>query len=187
MRLFKQHNYLEDRAKAEKELEEKEKAAAEDVEEEEEEEEEIEEEEDLSEEYEELLETIKDAQEQNNGRLDDQLVIKFFREKLISKPCQNQGFIIDGFPKTMEQAKDLFARKLHELVNVLERHFVPLVNLCISSEKTITTFSAFTVLYCVLCILYSALEVFSRNALYKFTFYITLHYIVFYSCGLSAA
>ena len=24
-------------------------------------------------------------------------------------PCQNQGFVLDGFPKTMEQAKELFA------------------------------------------------------------------------------
>jgi len=66
----------------------------------------------LSGDYEELLETIREAKEQNNGRLDDQLVIQFFKEKLLSKPCQNQGFIVDGFPKTLEQAKDLFAGKL---------------------------------------------------------------------------
>ena len=85
------------------------------VAEEEEVEEEEEEEEDLSEEYEELLETIRETKEQNNGRLDDQLVMRFFREKLLSKPCQNQGFIIDGFPKTFEQAKELFASKLKVL------------------------------------------------------------------------
>lgn len=28
-------------------------------------------------------------------------------------PCQNQGFILDGYPKTYEQAKNLFARKDH--------------------------------------------------------------------------
>ena len=66
----------------------------------------------MSEEYEELLETVREMREQNNGRLDDQLVIKFFREKLLSKPCQNQGFVIDGFPKTVEQAKELFASKV---------------------------------------------------------------------------
>ena len=29
-----------------------------------------------------------------------------------SQSCQNQGFILDGYPKTMEQAKDLFVCKL---------------------------------------------------------------------------
>lgn len=70
---------------------------------EEQEEEEEEELPDLSE-----LETINDQMENNNGRLDDTLIIKFFKEKLMSKPCQNQGFIIDGFPKTREQAQALF-------------------------------------------------------------------------------
>jgi len=120
--LLQQQKYLDDRAKAEQEQEAKEKAADEvedeEEEEEEEDEDEEEEEEDLSGEYEELLETIRETKEQNNGRLDDELVIKFFREKLLSKPCQNQGFIIDGFPKTLEQAKDLFASKLHELLQI---------------------------------------------------------------------
>lgn len=64
------------------------------------------------EEYKELLEAINENKEQNNGRLDEQYVIRFFREKLLSKPCQNQGFILDGFPKTPEQAKDLFAGEI---------------------------------------------------------------------------
>lgn len=115
-----QEKYLEDRAKAEQEQAEKERAAAAAADEEgtgeeeleqEDEEDEDEEEEDLSGEYEELLETIRETKEQHNGRLDDALVVRFFREKLLSKPCQNQGFIIDGFPKTMEQAKDLFGGK----------------------------------------------------------------------------
>jgi len=57
----------------------------------------------------ELLDTIKEGMEGNNGRLEDQYVLRFFRDKLLSMPCQNQGFILDGFPKTMEQAKELFA------------------------------------------------------------------------------
>lgn len=68
-----------------------------------EEEEEEEELPDLSE-----LENINEQLESNNGRLDDGIIIKFFKERLMSKPCQNQGFILDGFPKTNEQAKALF-------------------------------------------------------------------------------
>ena len=45
------------------------------------------------------------------GRLEDQYVIRFIREKLKSMPCRNQGYILDGFPKTYDQAKDLFSRK----------------------------------------------------------------------------
>ena len=122
--LREQHNYLDDRAKAEQEQEDKNKSAAsaavdEGDGEEEEEDEEEEEQEDLSGDYEELLETIREAREQNNGRLDDPLVLRFFKEQLLSKPCQNQGFVIDGFPKTLEQAKDLFARRLHKVSKVL--------------------------------------------------------------------
>ena len=60
----------------------------------------------------EQLELINDSREANKGRIDDQYVIQFYREKLRSMPCQNQGFILDGFPKTLEQAKELFTSKL---------------------------------------------------------------------------
>ncbi|TFK15890.1 psychosine receptor [Platysternon megacephalum] len=56
----------------------------------------------------ELLDGVKENMEQNGGRLDDQYVIKFMKEKLKSMPCRNQGYILDGFPKTYDQAKDLF-------------------------------------------------------------------------------
>ena len=59
----------------------------------------------------ELLDAINEGKEGNNGRVEDQYVLRFFRDKLLSMPCQNQGFIIDGFPKTMEQAKELFVCK----------------------------------------------------------------------------
>ncbi|MBN3294855.1 KAD7 kinase, partial [Amia calva] len=56
----------------------------------------------------ELLEAMKDNMDQNGGRLDDQYITRLMRDKLKSKPCQNQGFVLDGFPKTYEQAKLLF-------------------------------------------------------------------------------
>ncbi|KAL4237761.1 Adenylate kinase 7 [Mactra antiquata] len=56
----------------------------------------------------ELLDAINEGKESNNGRLEDQYVLRFFRDKLLSMPCQNQGFILDGFPKNIEQAKELF-------------------------------------------------------------------------------
>lgn len=58
-----------------------------------------------------MLDAINETREQNGGRIEDQYVIRFFKDKLLSMPCQNQGFIIDGFPKNMEQAKSLFAGK----------------------------------------------------------------------------
>ncbi|XP_024615124.1 adenylate kinase 7 isoform X2 [Neophocaena asiaeorientalis asiaeorientalis] len=56
----------------------------------------------------ELLDGIKENLEQNAGRLEDEYVIRFIKEKLKSMPCKNQGYILDGFPKTYDQAKDLF-------------------------------------------------------------------------------
>ena len=66
----------------------------------------------------ELLEAINEGKENNNGRVEDQYVIRFFRDKLLSMPCQNQGFIIDGFPKTIEQAKELFVCKCKYAIKI---------------------------------------------------------------------
>ncbi|XP_072349679.1 adenylate kinase 7 [Scyliorhinus torazame] len=57
----------------------------------------------------ELLDQVKENMDQNSGRLVDSFVIKFMKEKLLSMPCQNQGFILDGFPKTYLQTKELFS------------------------------------------------------------------------------
>ncbi|XP_021034783.1 adenylate kinase 7 isoform X2 [Mus caroli] len=73
-----------------------------------EEEGEEEEEEENVDDAQELLDGIKESMEQNAGRLEDQYLIRFVKEKLKSMPCRNQGFILDGFPKTYDQAKDLF-------------------------------------------------------------------------------
>ncbi|XP_063713342.1 adenylate kinase 7-like isoform X2 [Symsagittifera roscoffensis] len=56
----------------------------------------------------ELLEKINENKQENDGRIDDEFVVQFFKEKLHSKPCQNQGFVLDGYPKTYDQAKALF-------------------------------------------------------------------------------
>jgi adenylate kinase len=56
----------------------------------------------------ELLQSIKDNLEANQGRLDDQLLVRLYRNKITSKPALNQGVIMDGFPKTYEQAKMLY-------------------------------------------------------------------------------
>ncbi|NXV78643.1 KAD7 kinase, partial [Atlantisia rogersi] len=55
-----------------------------------------------------LLAVIKENLEQNAGHLDDQYIVKFVKDKLKSMPCRNQGYVLDGFPETYDQAKDLF-------------------------------------------------------------------------------
>ncbi|CAL8314971.1 unnamed protein product [Lota lota] len=42
------------------------------------------------------------------GRLADHLILPILQDKLNSKPCAHQGFVLDGFPETYEQAKILF-------------------------------------------------------------------------------
>ncbi|CAN0111111.1 unnamed protein product [Bubo scandiacus] len=56
----------------------------------------------------EFLARIKERMEKNAGCLDDQYVVKFVKDKLKSMPCRNQGYILDGFPESYDQAKDLF-------------------------------------------------------------------------------
>ncbi|KFO21337.1 adenylate kinase 7 isoform X1 [Fukomys damarensis] len=73
-----------------------------------------EEEEENMEDAQELLDGIKKSMEQNAGELDNQYIIRFVKEKLKSMPCRNQGYILDGFPKTYDQAKDLFNQEDEE-------------------------------------------------------------------------
>ncbi|XP_043799816.1 adenylate kinase 7-like [Apis laboriosa] len=60
------------------------------------------------EEQQELLDEIQRNRQRANGYLDDDLVNRLFQRKLRSKECQNQGYVIDGYPKTLEQAQMLF-------------------------------------------------------------------------------
>ncbi|NXF91297.1 KAD7 kinase, partial [Eubucco bourcierii] len=55
----------------------------------------------------ELLATVRQSME-NAGHLDDQYIVQFIKDKLKSMPCRNQGYVLDGFPETYEQAKALF-------------------------------------------------------------------------------
>ncbi|CAI2734932.1 unnamed protein product [Schistosoma spindalis] len=57
----------------------------------------------------EFLEAIQQNMTENNGRLGLEYVTTLFQEKLNSKPCQNQGYIIDGYPKSKKQAASLFS------------------------------------------------------------------------------
>uniref|UniRef100_A0A671MFV1 Adenylate kinase 7b n=1 Tax=Sinocyclocheilus anshuiensis TaxID=1608454 RepID=A0A671MFV1_9TELE len=67
----------------------------------------------------EFLDTLKDNMNQNGGWLDDQSVIRIMRDKLRTKPCVNQGFVLDdGFPKTYEQAKELFTGEKCVALNI---------------------------------------------------------------------
>ncbi|KAM9701094.1 adenylate kinase 7-like isoform 2-T2 [Menidia menidia] len=56
----------------------------------------------------EQLSNLKDSLEQE-GASEEQL--KVLKEKLASNPCRNQGFVLDDFPHTYEQAKELFGEE----------------------------------------------------------------------------
>ncbi|NWW39866.1 KAD7 kinase, partial [Panurus biarmicus] len=62
----------------------------------------------------EFLEAIKENMKQNNGHLGDEYLIKIIKDKLMSMPCRNQGYVLDGFPETYEQAVDLFKEEEEE-------------------------------------------------------------------------
>merc|ERR1711881_773700 len=54
-----------------------------------------------------LYTDIQDGREMDH-RLDDELFCRIFKYQLTSKRCKNQGYVLDGFPKTREQAQLLF-------------------------------------------------------------------------------
>ncbi|KFQ39472.1 Adenylate kinase 7, partial [Mesitornis unicolor] len=66
------------------------------------------------EEAQELLDAIKESMELNAGRLDDQFVIRVLKDKLKSMPCRNQGYVLDGFPESYDQAKEIFNMESQE-------------------------------------------------------------------------
>ena len=58
----------------------------------------------LKEKFNELKETLKT----NNGKFMDDQIVQFMRDKLMSMPCRNQGYVIDCFPNTLEDCATLF-------------------------------------------------------------------------------
>ena len=51
-----------------------------------------------------------------SGRLEDELIFEILQDKLNSKPCRNQGYVLDGYLKTYNQAKLIFHKgKFHPL------------------------------------------------------------------------
>jgi len=60
---------------------------------------------------EEAKEELSDARlnlESNGGRYTDELLLKWLGKLIAKGPCRNQGYILDGFPKTMTQANAIF-------------------------------------------------------------------------------
>ncbi|OQV20858.1 Adenylate kinase 7 [Hypsibius exemplaris] len=60
-----------------------------------------------------LLDSIESSKEKNGGRIADHYIMRFVREMLNSLPCQNQGFVLDGYPESYAAAKDLFTLRPH--------------------------------------------------------------------------
>eukprot|EP01086_Lenisia_limosa_P016504 TRINITY_DN6348_c0_g1_i1.p1 TRINITY_DN6348_c0_g1~~TRINITY_DN6348_c0_g1_i1.p1 ORF type:complete len:496 (-),score=118.61 TRINITY_DN6348_c0_g1_i1:10-1296(-) len=61
------------------------------------------------EEDEDAMEEFVASQEENAGRVDDERMAQFYRDYLSTPACRNKGFVLDGFPKTYQQAADMFA------------------------------------------------------------------------------
>ncbi|KAJ3402220.1 Adenylate kinase 7 [Chytriomyces hyalinus] len=65
-------------------------------------------EEDTGEAEKEQLDELKDAMRNNNGKVPEEHILNFVKEKLRSMPCRNQGYILDGFPTTLDEASAVF-------------------------------------------------------------------------------
>jgi hypothetical protein len=48
---------------------------------------------------------------ETNGRYKDKALTKIFKWKLSQRSCENQGWILDGYPKTLVQAKLLMIKR----------------------------------------------------------------------------
>ncbi|XP_018574472.1 adenylate kinase 7-like [Anoplophora glabripennis] len=92
-----------------------EKIIKEDMGEEEEEEEEVEEEEEEAmgpvEEWEEQYRDITISLEKSvDGQLPDDYVVRLMKTFLVNDTCQRSGYVLDGYPKNIQQAKEIFGQ-----------------------------------------------------------------------------
>ncbi|OAD61393.1 Adenylate kinase 7 [Eufriesea mexicana] len=91
------------------------------------------------EEMQDLLDEIERNMERTNGRLDDNLLNKLFLRKLRSRECLNQGYVMDGYPKTLEQAKTLFAEEnLTEFDEEIDEDDEPVTNDTVMPELVVS-------------------------------------------------
>ncbi|KAK2855959.1 hypothetical protein Q5P01_004694 [Channa striata] len=78
------------------------------------------------------LEDVTKSMETNSGRLADHVVFDMLQEKLNSNPCRNQGFVLDGYPKSYEQAELIFYDESAD--NPDEKYKKPVCNKRITPE-----------------------------------------------------
>ncbi|XP_018338500.1 PREDICTED: adenylate kinase 7-like [Trachymyrmex septentrionalis] len=67
------------------------------------------------------LDEIRSNMAVNNGRLDDTILNKLFLNRLNSKDCLNQGYVMDGHPKTLKHARNLFLISKDDLEEIEEK------------------------------------------------------------------
>ncbi|MEQ2184516.1 hypothetical protein GOODEAATRI_008774 [Goodea atripinnis] len=63
--------------------------------------------------------------------------IKLLRDKLMSNPCRNQGYVLDDFPNTYEQANELFEEDQDESSSsrrIMPGRFAPSSLVCFTSH-----------------------------------------------------
>lgn len=60
--------------------------------------------------------------ESNAGRYSEDLLAKWTRDMLSAGACRNQGFVLDGLPKTTPQAKDVFGQGEEVAMEILPEH-----------------------------------------------------------------
>ncbi|XP_072221945.1 adenylate kinase 7 [Leuresthes tenuis] len=80
----------------------------------------------------ELLSSLKDSGESDRGVSEEQLQV--LKDKLMSYPCRNQGFVLDDFPNIYEQAKEVFDGEEQDEATPHSRRRMPDFVLCLDAS-----------------------------------------------------